>query len=150
MTAFAQRNYFNTLILGDISAMICSDREQDTAQTGAAKPPWDQDLLLLAHGALPLLTRLRVQAHLLRCSVCRARLSHLLRASAFLAAAVRGPDLPPWSLSRAVARARPRPALWRAAVAGVLLAVLLCTAALVVTHSQDAAARAAATAEKCK
>ena len=65
----------------------------------------DQNLLLLAHGALPFWTRLRVQAHLRRCAGCRKRLLQLTQASALLADAVRGPSLPAWSRSQASTRA---------------------------------------------
>ena len=65
----------------------------------------DQDLLLLAHGALPLWPRLRVQLHLRRCPRCRTRLTALTQASSILASAVRGPGLPAWSRADAVSRA---------------------------------------------
>lgn len=67
----------------------------------------DQDLLLLAHGALPFGPRLRVSAHLKRCSECRARQVDLAQTSRRLASAVRGPSLPPWSQAEAVSRASP-------------------------------------------
>ena len=67
----------------------------------------DQDLLLLAHGALPLGRRLWVLARLKRCPQCRARLAELTQASLLLAAAVRGSSLPPWSRADAVSRVSP-------------------------------------------
>ncbi len=65
----------------------------------------DQDLLLLAHGALPAGARLRMSAHLKRCPECRARLAGLAQASSQIASAVRGPSLPAWSRADAVSRA---------------------------------------------
>ena len=73
-----------------------------TSPSHAAK--MDQDLLLMAHGALPLGPRLRVSAHLKRCPECRTRLAELTQTSLRLAAAVRGPGQPAWSRADALAR----------------------------------------------
>ena len=125
--------------------MTCADRDQNL------DPAWDQDLLLLAHGALPPWPRLRVRLHLLRCEGCRDRLARLMQTSVLLAAAVRDPGLPAWSRAGAVFRAKPNPALWRAAAAGLLAVVLLSTAALVaISREQAAPARAAAASRQCK
>jgi hypothetical protein len=57
----------------------------------------DQDLLLLAHRALPLGRKLWVQAHVAICAPCAARLTQLGEASSQTAAALRGSQLPSWS-----------------------------------------------------
>lgn len=57
----------------------------------------EQDLLLLAHGELPLLRRLAVRAHVARCPACRERYARLALVSALLAGGVRGLESPPWS-----------------------------------------------------
>ncbi|HZT43434.1 MAG TPA: zf-HC2 domain-containing protein [Chthonomonadaceae bacterium] len=57
----------------------------------------DQDLLLLAHGELSPLRRLRLLAHLRRCPRCRARQASLAGVSAALAGAIRPPGKGPWS-----------------------------------------------------
>lgn len=56
----------------------------------------DQDLLLLAHGALPPLRRAFAESHLRRCRHCRERKEHLGMVSRQLAGAIRGQDLPAW------------------------------------------------------
>ena len=85
----------------------------------------DQDLLLLAHGALPFWTRLRVQLHLRRCAGCRARLLQLMQASALLADAVRGPSLPAWSRFQAMTRAAKPVSHWPALAALAVLTLLI-------------------------
>ncbi|HLV78963.1 MAG TPA: zf-HC2 domain-containing protein [Chthonomonadaceae bacterium] len=57
----------------------------------------DQELLLLAHGALPPLRRMRLLAHLRSCSPCRARKASLEDVSVALAGAIRPPGSRPWS-----------------------------------------------------
>ena len=86
------------------SAHDNSDHD-NSAQSRRHDEKTDQDLLLLAHGALPLWPRLRVQLHLRRCPQCRMRLAALTQASSFLASAVRGSRLPAWSRADAVSRA---------------------------------------------
>ncbi len=51
----------------------------------------DQDLLLLAHGALPAPRRLLTELHLRRCRQCRDRQRQLAAASVALAGAIRDP-----------------------------------------------------------
>ena len=59
--------------------------------------PREQDLLLLAHGALPLPRRLLTQMHLRRCASCQERYGRLQNASYALAGGVRGPKAALWS-----------------------------------------------------
>lgn len=63
----------------------------------------DQDLLLLAHGELPLLPRLRLLAHLRRCPRCRQRQADLAGVSAALAGAIRPRGRGPWTPPRMAA-----------------------------------------------
>lgn len=60
--------------------------------------PRDEDLLMLAHDALPLAQRLPAQVHLVFCSQCRARVSRLERASQAIADTVRGRGAARWAL----------------------------------------------------
>ncbi len=57
----------------------------------------EQELLLLAHGELPLLRRFAVRQHVARCPACRERYARLSLVSALLAGGVRGPESPLWS-----------------------------------------------------
>ena len=57
----------------------------------------DQDLLLLAHGELPLSRRLRVRIHLRRCTACQQRYQRWLSASTALAAVLHKPGAQGWS-----------------------------------------------------
>ena len=65
----------------------------------------DQDLLLLAHGALPAPRRLLTELHLRRCQQCQDRQRQLAAASAALAGAIRDPGQARWRLPH------PQPAL---------------------------------------
>ena len=87
---------------------------------------WDRDLLLLAHGALPLVPRLRVELHLRRCAECGARLARLTQTSARLALEIRGPDLPAWSRTAAVSRARSPAGKWVVLSAVTALIATVC------------------------
>ena len=62
--------------------------------------PRDQELLLLAHGELPVGRRLRLQAHLRRCPQCRARFDEFVNTSVALAAALRDPNATTWRPDR--------------------------------------------------
>ncbi len=57
----------------------------------------DQNLLLLAHGALPLWQRWMLQAHLLRCPVCQRRYAQLTESSRLLSSVLHQPGRPMWS-----------------------------------------------------
>ena len=96
-------------------------------------PARDADLLLLAHGALPLGPALLTRLHLLRCAGCRARLSQLQAASQLLAGAVRGRDLPRWQW--------PRPAFPALAAAVVGLLLVLAVGIVLVIGTQIARSR---------
>ncbi len=87
-------------------------------------PDRDEDLLLLAHGALPPLRAVQTRLHLCRCADCRRRFSDLRAASHALAAAVRGPRMPRWSLP-ALAPGGTVIAVWTLMAATVLVIVLL-------------------------
>ena len=91
-------------------------------------PERDQDLLLLAHGALPPPKAVLTRLHLARCPDCRRRLDQLQAASHGLAGAIRGPQLPRWSFPTAGAVVGVATAWMLAAV--VLLVVLLGTLAV--------------------
>ena len=56
-------------------------------------PERDQDLLLLAHGALPPLKAALTRLHLICCLDCRRRRGHLQATSQALVVAIRGPQL---------------------------------------------------------
>ena len=86
----------------------------------------DQDLLLLAHGALPLAPRLRAELHLRRCAECAARQALLTQTSSLLASEIRGPGLPAWSLAAAVSRASPPAPKWLLVTALAVLVVAVC------------------------
>ena len=87
----------------------------------------DQDLLLLAHGALPLVPRLRAELHLRRCAKCGARQARLTQTSTLLASEIRGPNLPAWSCAAAVSRASPSAPKWLlvAALTALIAAIFL-------------------------
>ena len=87
-------------------------------------PDRDPDLLLLAHGALPPLRAMQTRLHLRRCADCRHRFSDLRAASSALAAAVRGPGLPRWSLPVLVPDGAVI-ALWTLLAATVLFSLFL-------------------------
>lgn len=98
----------------------------------------DQDLLMLAHEALPLARKLATQVHVVLCPRCRARLTKMEGASRLLADTIRGADQRRWHLPTprgAVAAARTATA-WLAVVA-VLLALTL----IVTTQAVRTAAR---------
>jgi anti-sigma factor ChrR (cupin superfamily) len=91
----------------------------------------DQDLLLLAHGELSNVMRLKTQIHVVFCSVCRRRLEKMEGASRLLADTIRESDLGRWNLPTphgAVAAARTA-TLWSAAI---ILAIALTL--IVITH----------------
>lgn len=92
----------------------------------------EQELLLLAHGELPLPRRLATRAHLSRCASCRARYAGMGRVSSVLAGAVRGPEAAPWSpaLNRAGNRAGASVPLRLFLARAALLALLLLAVAL--------------------
>lgn len=106
----------------------------------------DQNLVLLAHGALPLWPRLWMLIHLRRCAQCRDRITHLNAASGLLSLAIRGSDLPPWSLAQAVSRAAapPLPRWLVALVLAALVSGLCVTAYRVLTPAPRPAASSAA------
>ena len=82
--------------------------------------PRDENILLLAHGALPLWRSLWTQWHLRRCLQCQARYAALAQTSAALAAALRGPDAALWQ------PAAPAVSLRFAAISLAGLITLLC------------------------
>ena len=91
----------------------------------------DQDLLLLAHRALPVGHKLWVQVHVTLCARCAARLTQFEAASSKTAAALRGSDLPRWT------RPYAQGALTAARIAAVWLAalvVLLVLSAVVISR----------------
>lgn len=57
----------------------------------------DQELLLLAHGALSLPRRLVVRAHLRQCAACRERYERMAQVSSALSAALAPPAQRPWA-----------------------------------------------------
>ena len=67
--------------------MTCSDR--------------DRDLLLLAHGKLPLGSRLLLENHLRGCASCRRRREEMAAVSRLIAGGLRDPDMAPWVAARA-------------------------------------------------
>ncbi len=83
-------------------------------------PERDQDLLLLAHGALSPLQTALTRRHLAHCPDCRQRLNQFQATSHGLAGAIRGGQLPRWSFPAA------------GASLGVAAAWLLALAVLVV------------------
>ena len=60
-------------------------------------PARDQDLLLLAHGALSPLRRLATLLHMRRCSECQARYTQLGATSHAVAGVLRGAGPPHWA-----------------------------------------------------
>lgn len=91
-------------------------------------PERDQDLLLLAHGALSPVRAALTRLHLARCPDCRQRLSSYRAVSDGMAGVIRGGQLPRWSFPAAGAASGVAAAWILAAV--VLLAVLLGTLAV--------------------
>jgi len=88
----------------------------------------DRDLLLLAHGALPLMPRLRLALHLRRCAECQARLREFGQTSSALAAGIRGLSLPAWSRAAAISRAFPPVGKWL--VVSALMALIVAVSLL--------------------
>jgi hypothetical protein len=126
--------------------MTCLNQNENTQDEER-----DQSLLLMAHGALPLWSRLTMQLHLRRCAVCRERVAQLAQTSLVLAAEVRGPLLPVWSPAQAMARARPRPVLWGIVAAGLLLTAILSVALLlVIPHTANTPFHPAASYTHCR
>ena len=88
----------------------------------------DQELLLLAHGALSLPRRLIAQAHLQRCAACRKRYNRLMQVSSALSAALGTPARIPWSPAWKSAGSRGVTlGGWLLAVSSLLLIVLTAT-----------------------
>ena len=101
-------------------------------------PERDPDLLRLAHRGLPPVTAALTRLHLIRCADCRRRLGDLRTASYALAAAARGPEMPPWSLPRRTPFGG-GVAVWTLLAATVLLGIGL-VALIVHVHRQPPAA----------
>lgn len=99
----------------------------------------DQELLLLAHGALSLPRSLAVRAHLRRCDFCRQRYTRLAQVSSTLAGALSAANTTPWTPAWGVARTPPsafRPRLLLG-LSALLLAVIC--AALYLAYSRPPA-----------
>ncbi len=83
-------------------------------------PTRDMDLLMLAHGELGFIARVRTQVHLMRCSACRKRLEHFVAISSVLNTAVAGLHPSQFQMSpRSITKAAHR------TTTGVTLALLL-------------------------
>ncbi|BDI33767.1 hypothetical protein CCAX7_58180 [Capsulimonas corticalis] len=98
----------------------------------------DQDLLLLVHGELNVWRRIAAQAHLAVCPSCQTRLAKLVGASRLLADAVRGADLPRWSLpapQEALTAARAASA-WRLAALLIIVITMLNITTGIIRSSQ--------------
>lgn len=89
----------------------------------------DQNLLLLAHGALPLWQRWMLQAHLLRCPVCQRRYAQLTESSRRLSSVLHQPGRPMWS-PESVSAAASSPVVRLTKWSVLLLALFLSLATL--------------------
>jgi hypothetical protein len=111
---------------------------------------YQQDILLLIHGELGFVDRIRVQAHLSRCADCRKKRDSLAAASRAIGAAVRPPESAPWSPPSA-ARSRRIPSTRLIAAVVFLLASSAYLAFTIYRNQRDSCSLPvpAATAAKC-
>ena len=81
------------------------------------------DLLLLAHGELLLLPRLRLENHLRRCPACREYVHEMTRVSSLISDAARAPGQPSWQGSQGSTLSVTGP-VWLAAIVLILVLVI--------------------------